>query len=84
MLLHDLGDIRLGHMAVKAALGVHYHHGAQGAQAKAAGLNDLHLAQQALFLQLPVQLINECLGMGGAAAGTAAHQDVCSCYRHWF
>ena len=83
MLLHDLGDILHRDVGIKAALRVNDHHRAQGAQAKAAGLDNLDLSGQPTLLQQVVERIDELLGMGGAAAGAAAHQDVCSCNRHW-
>ena len=64
MLLHDLGDILRGHMAVEAALGIDYNHGAQGAQAEAAGLDDLAPRSSRPFSSSSrFKLINECLGM---------------------
>ena len=74
VLLDNFGYVLNLYLAIKAALGVDDHDRAECAQAMAAGLDDLDLVCEALLRNLRFQRLNDCGGVCGGTAGTAANQ----------
>ena len=78
VLVHNLFHVLFLYHAVKAALGVNYHNGAQRAQAKAARADDLHLILQAGGLYLGFKRLCNFIAVGRCAARAAAHHNMAS------
>ena len=72
----DFRHVLHGDAAVEGALGIDHHNGAQRAQAKAAGADDVYFLLKALGLDFFLQLFNNLLAVGGSTACTSADQHV--------
>ncbi len=76
MLGDDFGDVLFGDVAVKAALGVDDHDGAERAQAKAAGLDNFDFLFNAVFGKLALHSLDQLGAARRRAAGAAADEHM--------